>query len=494
MSIDAKFDRYCDECGKTMQKAHKVHLEREYCGSCYKRVFTRRPCESCSGHAIVHKNHSNVVVCFACEVGTRRCLRCEKPVPRAGILVAGKAVCPSCTPYFRTTQCCTQCGKESARVSSAPSLGIGDKVCDSCRNKVTHSTCIICRKYRKVAKTTERGIFCVDCAQDEAISHACPDCGTPVPGAGQSRCRACLNKKRIDQEVRLTRVIFRNEWTATLWSSFASWAHERDPGSPRTLSTVKSSQIFFERLEAHFCALTDISAIALLRVFSTAELRRHLLASRFVVARLGLELSAEAKRDAADADRIRAIALNAKRTPHEQIIAGYLGYLDQRDLSARTTRMYLSTAATFCKAEKVGEQAWCPGQLERYLQKNKGAKNNLTRFVTYCREVLHWDVSMPSRSQPVRSLVDPMQSVNKLTRLLRRVDAEGLDKASKQTVISILSTSLGFASATFSKLSREDLQIADSSVSLTVTNERVVLPAQLWPYARRLADLLACQD
>lgn len=473
-----------------MEKAHKIHLDREYCGSCYRRMFKRLPCGTCAGHAIVHKNHSDVVICFACEVAKRLCLRCERPVPRAALLVAGKAVCPSCAPYFRVSQCCAQCGKESLRIAAAPSIGIAEKICDSCRNKATHSTCVICRKYRKVARTGEHGVFCVDCAANEEVCHPCPDCGKTVPGTGLSRCRACLNRAKISQEVRLTSALFRSEWAATLWAGFANWVHERNPGSPRALASVKASQVFFERLDTHFRAVTDISADALLRAFSTSELRRHLLASRFVTSRLGLEISADAKQDSADADRIRSIVIEATRSAHEQLITGYLAYLDKRQLSTRTTRMYLSTAATFCATEEISDKAWAPGQLERYLQTNKGAKNNLTGFVTFCRQILRWDVSMPTGYAPVRSLADPMKSVKKLKDLLKKVQDHGLEKTNKQTVASIISTSLGFATSTISSLQKKDLQVTATRVSLTVAGETIDLPAELWPYAERFTHLL----
>lgn len=491
MSHDVKYGRYCDECGCTMQKAHKIHLGREYCGTCYKRLFQRMPCSSCEGHAVVHKNHKGAVVCFACEVATRICLRCEKPVPRAGLLVSGKAVCPSCAPYFRPSQSCSQCGKESARIASAPSIGITEKICDSCRNKATHETCAVCRKYRKVAKTTDRGAFCGRCAEDENLSHPCPTCGDPVAGAGSARCRVCLNRENIAQEVRLSSALFRNTWAAALWSGFGHWIQQRNPGSPRALTVVRSHQIFFERLDSCFSIVEEITAESLLRVFGTTDLRRHLLASEFVATRLNLEITAEAKRDCADFDRITALLSSAKRTPHEQLVEGYSKYLDGLDLTPRTTRMYLSTASAFCVDEQVGAAPWTPGQLDRYLKKNIGARNNLSRFVIFCRDTLRWDVAMPVKGIEVRPLADPVQSVKKLARLLQKVREEGLENSSKQTVASILSTSLGIAA--FSILSRriEDLHVSANSITLLVASETIALPAELWPYAKRYAQLLA---
>ncbi len=35
MSIDFKGQRYCDECGRTIINAHRLHKGAEYCSSCY---------------------------------------------------------------------------------------------------------------------------------------------------------------------------------------------------------------------------------------------------------------------------------------------------------------------------------------------------------------------------------------------------------------------------------------------------------------------------
>lgn len=494
MSHDMKFGRYCDGCGCTIQKAHKIHLAREYCGTCYKRFFQRMPCGSCEGYAVVHKNHKSTVVCFACEVSTRVCLRCEKPVPRAGLLVSGKAICPSCAPYFRRPQSCSQCGKESSRIATAPSIGITVKVCDSCRNKVTHESCVVCRKYRKVARTTDRGALCGRCAENENFSHPCPTCGDPVPGGGSSRCRICLNRNSIAQEVRLSSALFRNKWAAALWAEFTQWIQQRNLGSPRVLTVVRSHQIFFERLDSYYSVVEEITADSLLRLFGTIELRRHLLATEFVTTRLSLIITAEAKRDYADFDRITALLSSAKRTPHEQVVVSYSKYLDRLYLSPRTTRMYLSTASAFCVAEQIGTNPWTPGQLERYVKQNIGARNNLSRFVTFCRNTLHWDVAMPAKGMKVRPLADPVQSVKKLTRLLQKIRENGLQNASKQMVASILSTSLGVTTLSILSLQIADLHISEDSITLLVASEMIDLPADLWPYAKRYAQLLAVQN
>ncbi|MDQ1835285.1 hypothetical protein [Massilia scottii] len=305
-----------------------------------------------------------------------------------------------------------------------------------------------------------------------------------------SKCRACLNKTNLDQEVRLTSVIFRNAWVANLWSGFASWVYGRSPASPRILALVRSHQVFFERVDTHFTELTDISELSLLDQFGTAELRRHLLASRYIATRLNLEVSPEAKRDSADADRVEAIVIAATRAPYGEIIAGYLCHLNNRSLTARTTRMYLSTASSFCASENVGAVPWSPGQLERYLEHNKGAKNNLSGFVTYCREVLQWEVTVPGTTTQVRGLTDPSRSVTKLERLLKKADEVGIDKVTKQTVASILSTSLGFSASTISAARVEDFAISPTRVLLTLAKEEIELPIELWPFAKRLAQLL----
>lgn len=490
MSTDPKFGRYCDECGNLINNAHKIYNGLEICGSCYPRLFCKAVCSDCAGPAVAHKRETAPIVCSQCMVLNRTCLRCEKPVKRAGLLLDGKAVCPSCVPYFKEDKCCGRCGKLTSRLSSMPSAGIFEKICHSCRNKLTHVTCSVCRKYRKAAKPAKQGFsVCISCVANVGSKHDCPGCGCVVPGPGLSRCRPCLTKANVEAELSLTVALFEHEWTRESWRSFGVWLHNRRPDCTITLKVLRSHQSFFERLDAGFVSSKEVTEQALVKAFGTQALRKHLLATQFVRERLGVAVSAESKALSAEHDRIDTILLDSKRKPWGALIARYASSLEGRKLTKRTVRMYLSTAAAFCAKAKVESSPWLAGELERYVSRNAGARNNISAFVTFCRREMKWDVEMPQKDVSVRPLVDPVQSVSKLRGLLDRAAASGSEKASLQTVSGILGAALGLSQSTICGLKANDFEIASSTMNVMIAGERITLPLELHPFALRLVAL-----
>lgn len=490
MSTDPKFGRYCDECGNLIKNAHKIYNGLEICGSCYPRLFCKAVCSICTGPTVAHKRETAPIVCAQCTVLNRTCLRCEKPVKRAGLLVEGKAVCPSCVPYFKEEKSCGRCGKLTARLSSMPSAGIFEKICHACRCKETHVTCSACRKYRKADRSAKQSSsICIHCAAHAGLKHDCPGCGCVVAGPGMSRCRPCLTKANVEAELSLTVALFDHDWIRESWRSFGLWLHYRRPDCTITLKVLRSHQPFFERLDASFASSTEVTEQALVKIFGTQTLRKHLLATQFVRERLGVAVSAESKALSAEDDRIETILLDSKRKPWATLIAQYAPYLEGRKLSKRTVRMYLSTAAAFCATAKVESSPWVAGQLERYLVRNAGARNNLSAFVTFCQREMKWDVEMPQKNVSVRPLVDPVQSVSKLRGLLESAAATGADKASLQTVSGIIGAALGLSPSTICGLKANSFEIAEPTMHVVIAGERITLPLELHPFALRLVAL-----
>lgn len=492
MSTDPKFGRYCDECGKLIKNAHKIYNGLEFCGSCYSRLFSKAVCSVCTGPAVAHTRETQPVVCGQCVLLDRSCLRCEKPVRRAGLIINGNAVCPSCVPYFKEEKCCERCGKLTPRLSSMPSAGISAKICDACRNKETHVTCSVCRKYRKAAQAANEGVpVCISCVGSVSLKHDCPGCGRAVPGPGLSRCRPCLTLANVEAELSLTVALFEHAWTRHYWRAFGKWLHERRPDCTVTMKVLRSHQPFFERLDAGFGSSNEVTEQVLVKVFGTQTLRKHLLAAQFLRERLGVTVSAVSKALSAENDRIETILLESKRKPWGALVAHYALHLEGRKLAKRTVRMYLTTATAFCASAKVEASPWLAGQLEHYLARKSGSRNNISAFVTYCQREMKWDVEMPQKGVSVRPLVDPVQSVSKLRVLLDKAEATGSEKASLQTVSAILATALGLSQSTIRSLKTDDFQIAGSAVYIVIGGERITLPLELHPFALRLVALRA---
>jgi hypothetical protein len=489
MSIDATSGRYCDGCGRLMQTAHKLHEKSEYCGACYKRLFKRARCIVCSKVAVIHKNDVRLAVCPPCKIAARTCLRCDKPVPKAALIVDDRPVCPSCVPYFKEAQECARCHRVTSRLSTMPSAGVYEKICGACRNQHTHSTCSVCRKYRKVAGSRNDLPLCAGCLDGEGASHLCPRCGSDVPGKGASQCRACLNKAAVAKEIRLTRALFAREWVELVWTRFASWMYNRTPESPKVLGVLRKHQSFFERLDAAFASPLDVTGASLLQLFGTAKLRSHELPVRFFAEQLDVNISVEAKGESSEQERINETLIAARRAPWGPLLHSYNQELLESAISTRSRRMYLSSAALFCAHAGLDNTAWQPGTLERYLVRKPGTRNNLSPFVTHCRKAKGWDIGMPAKGTTVTVLVDPVRSAQKLRDTIRKIDSEGLENASLDELGSILSVSLGLARKVVLS-STKVYEVTPNSVVLSHGRERITLPEELVPYARRLVELI----
>jgi len=476
MSIDPKRGRYCDGCGELIKNAHKLHLKKEYCGSCYKGLFKPAECIICSGKVIAHKNELEPV-CSACTNATRTCLRCGKAVPRAGLMIDDRAVCPSCVPYFKEAQKCARCERVTARLSTMPSAGVFEKICDSCRNKHTHATCSVCRKYRKVGgRKEDASPICVDCVGNVDITHACPGCGQDVPGKGESQCRSCLNSVAIDREIKLTTIVFANDWVALLWARFAMWMHGRTPSSPKVLQVIRTHQPFFERIDAAFDSALELTGPGLLQLFGTATLRKHVLPVQFLAEQLDVHVPSSAKSEASDLDRMNEILISAKRQPWNDVLQAYHQILQNSTLTLLSQRKYLAGAAHFCASADVGDEAWPEGALERYLDNKPGARNDLSRFVTFCKSSRGWDVCMPAKGMVIRPLADPVRSAQKLGNLLREAEAAGLENASKKTLGAILALSLGISKAALLSSTASDFELSPEAVIYKHGKERIRMP------------------
>lgn len=489
MSIDPKFGRYCDGCGKLISTAHKIHLGSEYCGGCYKRLFQAAACVRCNSLTIAHKNEMEPV-CAVCTASMRTCLRCEKPVPRAGLMINERPICPSCVPYFKEPQQCARCERVTSRLSTMPSAGIFEKICDSCRNRHTHATCSVCRKYRKVGSRLENSAaLCTDCVRDSTATHACPDCKTLLPGLGKSRCRACLNRIAVEREVKLTATLFRQEWVAILWSRFATWMHARSPANPKLLGMIQRHQPFFERIDAGFASAMELTGAVLLQMFGTAALRRHPLPTAFLAEQLDIHVDSSDKEDVAEFSRINELLISAKGEPWCELLHVYHRALMTCEVSLRSVRMYLSSAAHFCASAKIGSEAWVGGALERYLDAKPGARNNLSRFVSFCRQTQGWAVHMPAKGILVRPLPNPVCSARKLRDLIHKANSTGMENAPRDVLVAILAEALGFTRATVASSTANDFRVTTDAVVYCCGQERIRIPQELEPYARRLAEI-----
>lgn len=485
MSIDPKYGRYCDDCGRLIVKAHRIFEGNEYCAICYPRVFVSKPCTHCSKPARVHRLSNEPPVCRACVRIGRLCVRCEKPIIKAGMISAGKPVCPSCVAHFKAAVPCSACGVLSTRLSAMPSAGIYEKVCDSCRTKGTHKTCSICRKHRKVVGFTNgEKPYCQACVPGASQSHQCPDCGVDVLGNGKAKCRSCLNRSQLFKEVDINELALTRDWAKALYRQFAQWLFDRQGGAPSLMKVFRSHQIFFERIDTQFFKLADLTAPVLLQTFGTSVLRKHMLVTQFMRDALALKITQDEKTESAELERIRNKLLENRKCTWGKTLEQFAVWLESSGVPTRTRRLYLATAESFCMFVKLADQPWSDGDIRRFLKSKPGLRANLFKFVGHCSRAYGWNVAVPPRDRSHTMVNSVPKTIPYLQKQLQKVSNEGLDQVDQGTLGRIIAKSFGFRIKVIMSLSSAQFHNNAGSLVLEVEGESVAIPPELDDIAR----------
>lgn len=149
----------------------------------------------------------------------------------------------------------------------------------------------------------------------------------------------------------------------------------------------------------------------------------------------------------------------------------------------------------YCKASSfTWPSRWLfdgKSQLERFLERHPGSRNNLSRFVAFCGRDLGWAVAMPRKGSGYRPIAYPVRSVKKLNRLILRVEEPGLTDGPKiRTLAKIIATSLGLVEAVILSAGRNDFVHDGDGISLHLTTEPIRFPAEPLPWARQYITLL----
>lgn len=434
-------ERWCENCGRQVEKMHRLHKGKGYCSVCYASDFRPVPCSGCPGTARMHRRDSSEPLCGACQRARRTCVRCGKSVPVAGKKVGDGAVaCPSCAPNFRDKEPCWGCGRPS---NSLVWAGEGDlliRVCQPCRNEATHATCIYCRRHRFVAGTTDAGaVFCAQCGPSGEAWHYCPMCEEVIRGPGNGRCRACINRNLLEREAQLVAVTFAGEWTAKLLNGFLLWLIEDDSHNPQLPRILRSHLPFFSALDERFSDKEQVLPGPLLDHFTVAGMRRHQLAVRYICEALGLEITDEDKREHVENFRVATILERALSDQWSDDLFQFNLWLIKADRPVRTRRLYLSATAGLMRSAGTKSLLELDQRsLERHMAKVPGSRANLSSVLRFARETLGHKLALPS---PPRRAVNEPKPVRRLRALLKRIEASG-DSAAIEDLESAVAVAL----------------------------------------------------
>lgn len=315
----------------------------------------------------------------------RACGACGRTFSgKAGRVVDGRPMCPSCGNRLRPKIACRACGRPTARPRRE--AGTRALICEGCLHRDTHATCRRCRRHRRIAARDAEGRpLCAGCATDAPATHACPDCSKAVPGRGVAPCDACGLKGLIARRLAAQADVVRPAWARAMYEAFQNW-----DGLPRDQhGVVRQAPAYaqvFAAIGAGCAGPGEVTQDRLLELLGNEGLRRAMTVVRFMVAHLSLSWSAAAAEDAAEGRRIGAVMAACDGRPWAADLRAYRAHLaaDEPPLKPKTVRMYLIAAAGLLAFAKIDRAADLEGRHARiYLLRRGGHRASLARFAAW---------------------------------------------------------------------------------------------------------------
>lgn len=207
----------CDQCGRAVEKFHRIYHGENYCTTCYYREFKPRQCSGCGQNARLHRKHSEAL-CQKCEIQGKPCIRCGKTEFSMGRRLPEGPICNVCSVHYREPKKCGYCGELSKYLSRDASLGFDDPACQKCRRK-HFGTCAVCRRHRVLDQGSKQ---CSKCNENSFIS--CENCHEPMPAGYGNSCETCALKHRLERLLSLTAKSFQGlRWLICIMNLANGW-------------------------------------------------------------------------------------------------------------------------------------------------------------------------------------------------------------------------------------------------------------------------------
>ena len=408
----------CGNCGRSMDKAHRVHHGVKYCSNCYPAVFPPRTCQICGETARAHK-HAAAIVCGKCARQDRTCLRCGRLTPQAALHVGGRVACASCAPYYRDPKPCDTCGTPSTRLSKSRGFPERGHMCERCLRKATQATCSHCRKHRSQYFMTLAGRhLCIQCCELHGPSHDCPDCGSRVQGAGFSPCFSCSIKRGNVKRQEAAQHVLATQQAKQLYADFIQWGNASDRASKLAAHASRYLQ-FITRIDiALQQAAVPLDQAVLLESFTTEELRQMGLLMQFLVEQ-GLFLQdAASRRQHSDEALVQNKLKGAASKPWAVDLQGFDNALAQREkpLNVRSRKAYLSAAIALLTSAKVAQATQLKQEaVDALLRSKPGMRASLTPYLSHLASRHGLSLKVPGkRAAPRQSLLPQARYARRL--------------------------------------------------------------------------------
>ena len=392
-------DRRCDQCGREMEKAHRIYKGLSYCSTCYAREFKSKICPKCGAISRLLAKDPDAI-CGRCEKD-KPCVRCGKEKYSIGLISIYGPVCKSCARYFAEPKPCSQCGELSHHLSRVKRLGFDEPVCPKCARS-DHGCCQMCRRSRRLHQASDGRQLCKKCLELGYIP--CTSCGSLMPAGRGKQCETCYWNSVFERRLRLNQAAFLEKRMSQNYYSFGIWLKQKI-GAFNAALKVGRYLAFFLALEKIEFVHPDYSK--LLAHFGAEQLRRVQLPIQWLIETQGLVVDTLQKK--ADSERRQIDSLMHRfiaGCKSKKIIDAYYQYLVRKQengkTSLRSIRLSLRAAISVLELCSTTGLDDLPEQkdINLYISRTPGQNAALSGFISFLnknyglklkREMIHHD-------------------------------------------------------------------------------------------------------
>lgn len=237
--------------------------------------------------------------------------------------------------------------------------------------------------------------------------------------------------------------LFEQPWVAGLYKNFGEWSASRGVRTPRLPVNVGKAADFFLTLDRADDLRPPLTADAMLRLFSSKELRSNLNATTFLQQQFGFIIDGKARSERQSHTFIDDKLAAAAGTPWCAYLVSYRAWL--ADKSVRTVAQYMGVAEAFCRQFQISGP-FSQRELVEFLASKPGARTNLGPWVSFAQKQLGWPVTLPPKVIPAPTL---RMDADRLKKLLGAMgDAS---KASTQDLEHVVALAFGFTNGELAK-------------------------------------------
>ena len=323
-------DRRCDQCGREMEKAHRIYKGLSYCSTCYAREFKSKICPKCGAISRLLAKDPDAI-CGRCEKD-KPCVRCGKEKYSIGLISIYGPVCKSCARYFSEPKPCSQCGELSHHLSRVKRLGFDEPVCPKCARS-DHGCCQMCRRSRRLHQASDGRQLCKKCLELGYIP--CTSCGSLMPAGRGKQCETCYWNSAFERRLRLNQAAILEKRISQSYYSFGIWLKQKIGAFNATLKVGRYLAFFIELEKIEFVN-PDYSK--LLAHFGAEQLRRVQLPIQWLIETQGLVVDTVQKK--ADSERRQIDSLIHRfiaGSKSKKIIDAYYQYLVRKQENGKTS-------------------------------------------------------------------------------------------------------------------------------------------------------------